>query len=165
MMMPASILELKWLIPSPLPFLRNCCNVISLGIPTGLMYFSIPIGMGSTGLALLLLLQTCNSMQNIRSSEKIQIGMLFGKVPYRLPLDGWMAELKIPYSAIRFPEKPEQLWHINFGRLIQRDQQKSFWSAIDPKVDGFLNQSGLLTGVKGIKPPLRLRATPYVAGL
>ena len=28
--------------------------------------------------------------------------------------DGWFAEIKIPYSAIRFPKKEVQNWNINF---------------------------------------------------
>ena len=30
--------------------------------------------------------------------------------------DGWFAEIKIPYSAIRFPKKEVQDWNINIGR-------------------------------------------------
>ncbi|MBK6946982.1 MAG: hypothetical protein IPH16_01900 [Haliscomenobacter sp.] len=33
---------------------------------------------------------------------------------------GWIAEIKIPYAAIRFPKTDTQTWHINFGRQIQR---------------------------------------------
>jgi len=77
--------------------------------------------------------------------------------------DGWVAELRIPYSAIRFPEIDEQTWHINFGRMDQQLQEKGFWSEINPNVNGFLNQSGYLAGIKDIKPPVRLQATPFIA--
>lgn len=77
--------------------------------------------------------------------------------------EGWVAEIKIPYSAIRFPKTDEQTWHINFGRQYQRKQQKSFWSPINPEVNGLLNQSGYLTGIQGISSPFRLQATPFVA--
>lgn len=77
--------------------------------------------------------------------------------------EGWVAELKIPYSALRFPNTPEQTWHVNFGRLIQRLQEKSFWSPINPQQNGFLNQAGYLSGIKNIQSPVRLQATPYVA--
>ena len=76
---------------------------------------------------------------------------------------GWTAEVFLPYSALRFPSTREQTWTVNFARRIQRDNEQSFWSAIDPNVDGFLNQSGTLTGLYGIKAPLRLQATPFVA--
>ncbi len=76
--------------------------------------------------------------------------------------DGWIVELQIPYSAIRFPEKNEQLWHINFGRSIRRIRQTSYWNEVKPNIDGFLNQSGLIGGIKDIKPPVRLQAIPFV---
>lgn len=77
--------------------------------------------------------------------------------------EGWICEIKIPYAAIRFPKLDEQVWHINFARHIRRVQELSVWDPIDPAIDGLFNQSGLLSGIKGIKPPFRLQATPYVA--
>jgi len=78
--------------------------------------------------------------------------------------NGWMIEMKIPYSAIRFPNSKEQKWKINFGRKIQRIQEKSFWSEISPTVPGFLNQFGTIEGIRDIKSPVRLSATPFIAG-
>lgn len=75
----------------------------------------------------------------------------------------WTAEFKIPYSALRFPADAEQTWGINFGRFITHSREKSFWSEIDPEVNGFLNQAGQLTGIKNIRPPVRLALYPYVA--
>lgn len=77
---------------------------------------------------------------------------------------GWFVEMKIPYSAIRFPEKPEQEWGVNFIRSIRRTREQSSWSPIKPEVDGFLNQAGLLKGIKDITPPVRLFLFPYVSG-
>ncbi|MCB0635876.1 MAG: carbohydrate binding family 9 domain-containing protein [Lewinella sp.] len=76
---------------------------------------------------------------------------------------GWIAEIRIPYAALRFPDIPEQKWHINFGRRIARNGEKSFWSPINPQVSGLLNQSGYLTGLRDLKPPIRLQATPFLA--
>lgn len=77
---------------------------------------------------------------------------------------GWTAELKIPFAALRFPEVDEQLWGINFGREIRRIRERSYWNPIDPTVDGFLTQSGLLKGIKNIKAPVRLFFFPYTTG-
>jgi hypothetical protein len=78
--------------------------------------------------------------------------------------DGWTAELEIPYSMLRFPKNDEQVWSINFVRFVNRAREKSFWSAVDPKVSGLLNQAGVVTGIRGIDPPIRLSVTPYLAG-
>ena len=76
---------------------------------------------------------------------------------------GWVAEFKIPYSALRFPKTPVQEWNINMIREIRRLRQTAFWNELDPTVDGILTQSGQLTGIRDINPPLRLSFTPYLA--
>ena len=78
--------------------------------------------------------------------------------------EGWVVEMEIPYSALRFPNQDVQTWNINFARSIRRYRETSFWNYIDPNEAGFLRQSGHLEGLKDIKPPLRLSATPFIAG-
>ncbi|MDQ2794381.1 MAG: carbohydrate binding family 9 domain-containing protein [Bacteroidota bacterium] len=75
----------------------------------------------------------------------------------------WVAELRIPFSAIRFSAAAEQVWGINFGRQRRSSRQKFFWNEVRPQVDGFVNQWGELTGLRNLKPPLRLSLTPYVS--
>ncbi|MEL7221056.1 MAG: DUF5916 domain-containing protein [Bacteroidota bacterium] len=77
--------------------------------------------------------------------------------------DGWVVEMRIPFSALRFPDTEAQVWHLNYVRSIARLGEKSFWSEVDPQVDGFLNQAGYLKGIENIKPPPRLQATPFIA--
>lgn len=76
---------------------------------------------------------------------------------------GWVAEIKIPYTAIRFPNSNEQNWKINVWRNIMRHRQNTNWNFIDIEKDGLLPQSGKLLGIEGIKPPLRLSLSPYVS--
>lgn len=75
----------------------------------------------------------------------------------------WVAEVRIPYSAIRFSKAAEQLWGVNFMRQRKRDNQGFFWNEVKPAVDGFVNQWGELQGLKNIQPPLRLSLTPYIS--
>ncbi|WP_215136055.1 DUF5916 domain-containing protein [Hymenobacter sp. ISL-91] len=81
----------------------------------------------------------------------------------KLQGNDWVAEIRIPYSAIRFSDAPEQVWGINFARQRQSTRQQFFWNQVKPQVDGFVNQWGELRGVRDIKPPLRLSLTPYVS--
>ena len=74
---------------------------------------------------------------------------------------GWTAELKIPYSALRFSKKNVQTWGINMVRKRQRELKQLFWNELDPKQNGLMNQEGELTGLKDITPPLRLAFYPY----
>jgi hypothetical protein len=78
--------------------------------------------------------------------------------------DGWSAEMRIPYSAIRFPKTEVQQWGIQFSRDIARLNESSHWSAVNPAVNGFVNQFGHLTGLEGLKSPLRLSVMPYLSG-
>ncbi len=75
----------------------------------------------------------------------------------------WVAELRIPYSAIRFSGDPAQVWGLNFGRQRERDRQFFTWNEVKPAVSGFVNQWGELTGLRDLHPPLRLSLTPYVS--
>ncbi len=75
--------------------------------------------------------------------------------------DGWFVEIEIPLSVLRFPTVEKQEWGLNFRRLIRRDNESIYWNEINPKISGFVNQFGALTGIDGIKTPLRLSITPY----
>jgi hypothetical protein len=78
--------------------------------------------------------------------------------------DAWVAELVIPYSAIRFPKKEIQEWGINFSRQISRYREESTWVAVNPDIENYLLESGDVQGIKNIEPPLRLALMPYVSG-
>jgi len=77
--------------------------------------------------------------------------------------EGWLAEIEIPYSALRFPKMEKQLWGLNFARQIRRIRESSHWNFVDKKIDGILNQAGILTGIEKIKPPFRLSLEPYLS--
>jgi len=77
---------------------------------------------------------------------------------------GWVAEMEIPWSTLRFSKKEVQLWGMNLVRNVQRTREKSFWNPVDPKISSFLKQNGQLTGIKHIVPPVRLSFSPYISG-
>ncbi len=78
--------------------------------------------------------------------------------------DGWVAEIKIPFSAIRFSKKELQNWGVNFARFTRAENENSSWSPINPNVSGELNQWGVWSGLNNIKPPTRLSFLPYLSG-
>jgi hypothetical protein len=77
---------------------------------------------------------------------------------------GWVAEVKIPFSALRFPKIENQVWGINMWRNNQRRQEYSTWSWVDNKSQEIFRYYGKLVGMSNIKPPLRLSISPYVSG-
>ncbi len=76
---------------------------------------------------------------------------------------GWVAEIKIPYSALRFPKSNNQTWGIHFFRNIRRYREWDTWNFVDINIQGFVNQMGEVSGIKDVEPPLRLSVTPYVS--
>lgn len=78
--------------------------------------------------------------------------------------NGWVAEVRIPYSALRFSGKDIQDWGFNAGRMIRRHNEVSTWSPQDINVGGDVNQWGTISGLKGLTPPLRLSFLPYLSG-
>jgi hypothetical protein len=83
----------------------------------------------------------------------------------RVTEEGWYAEFKIPYAALRFPNKEKQFWNLNFIRRIRRNRETAHWKFIDPNIDGFINQFGKTDTLTNIDPPLRLSFTPYIAAV
>lgn len=75
--------------------------------------------------------------------------------------NGWSFEIFLPFSAIRFSKKSVQDWGLNISRRRQKTGQQNAWNTVDPNKNGFLTQEGLWTGLKDIKPPLRLQFSPY----
>jgi hypothetical protein len=74
---------------------------------------------------------------------------------------GWVAELKIPYAALRFSSDKKQTWGLNFYRDINRDRQQFTWNLIDNKINNESVQAGLLEGIENIDTPTRLFLIPY----
>lgn len=81
----------------------------------------------------------------------------------RIVEDGWIAEYKIPYSALRFPKKEEQVWGIHFFRHIRRYREWSSWQYVSNQANGFIQYAAEINGIKNIEPPLRLSLSPYVS--
>ncbi len=80
----------------------------------------------------------------------------------RVTSDGWVAELEIPYSQLRFAGD-EAAWGVNFVRMIRRLEEQTFWRPRSSQTDrlGLTAFLGTLTGVEGVRPQRLLQVTPY----
>lgn len=76
---------------------------------------------------------------------------------------GWVVEMRIPYAALRFSNKENQTWGLNFMREIKRDAQKYTWNRVDTKIGAVIAQEGILEGIHNIKTPTRLFFIPYTS--
>ncbi len=79
--------------------------------------------------------------------------------------NGWYAEFKIPYNALRFPEVDVQDWSINFYRRLQGRNQTHTWNFVNREVGQRTQYNGIVRGVENINPPVRLTFFPFLQGL
>jgi len=73
----------------------------------------------------------------------------------------WSMEMRIPYSALRFPSKKIQKWGINFGRKIAESGEVYTWNFVDQKNANYGESMGITSEIKDISPPIRLFFYPY----
>ena len=75
---------------------------------------------------------------------------------------GWVAEMRIPLSQLRFEQKGEGLWGVQVLRETHRYGETSFWSHIPSDAPGLVHRFGTLGGFNGIEPRSVFDVTPYV---
>ena len=76
---------------------------------------------------------------------------------------GWVVEMRIPYSMLRFSDAGVQRWGINFSRFIPRLSELSEWVMV-PRAErssGTVAQYGTLEGITDIRPHRNVQAIPY----
>jgi hypothetical protein len=82
----------------------------------------------------------------------------------RINDNGWVAEIKIPYSAIRFPKAKIQSWSFQVNRSVRRTREFVQWAKTPSKASNSQLYWGKLDGIENINAPLRLSLTPYLSG-
>ncbi len=75
---------------------------------------------------------------------------------------GWTAEMRIPFSQLRFSGAPEQVWGVRFVRTILRKNEFSFWPFVGKTESGFISRFAHLLGLRDIPAPRRVELLPYV---
>ena len=81
--------------------------------------------------------------------------------------DGWFAEVRIPFSSLRFQESDNKvIMGMSAQRKIARKNERLIYPAIPPKTDWAFLRPSLIQKVEfsGIKPTKKLYVTPYVLG-
>jgi hypothetical protein len=76
---------------------------------------------------------------------------------------GWTAEMRIPFSQLRFNAGDVQHWGLNIDHWIPSRNEDVFWIPTPKKATGWSSRMGALEGIRGIKPARRLELLPYVA--
>jgi len=82
----------------------------------------------------------------------------------RVDGEGWTAEIRIPYSQLRFRDEKTQVWGINFQRDIGRRRENDLLVYTPRNQSGFVSRFADLVGLEDINPPGRFEVLPYVTG-
>jgi hypothetical protein len=80
----------------------------------------------------------------------------------------WSFEIYIPYQVLRIPQggagAQPPAWGFNIKRSIRSDRTMYSWNPIDRNFNNESLQSGLLTGINVIDPPVRISLRPNITG-
>ena len=73
---------------------------------------------------------------------------------------GWTAEMRIPYSQLRFKPGTVPVWGINFKRDIARRNESDYLTFTPSNGSGFVSRFPELQGLE-LNPPRRIELLPY----
>ncbi|MGD0753625.1 MAG: DUF5916 domain-containing protein [Bacteroidales bacterium] len=75
--------------------------------------------------------------------------------------DGWVAEMKIPFSQVRFDKSSSDGWGLDVARILYRKNEQTFWQHIPRDAPGLVHLFGELKGLEQIRPRKIFDITPY----
>ena len=76
---------------------------------------------------------------------------------------GWYAEMRIPFSQLRFPRRREYDWGININRFVPHLNEDIFWIVVPKGEEGWSSYFGQLRGITDIRASRRFELRPYAA--
>ncbi len=82
----------------------------------------------------------------------------------RIDDQGWTAEMRIPFSQLRFSSSDAQVWGLEISRFLPERNEEIQWVLIPRESAGFASNFGDLEGIEGIRASRRIEILPYSAG-
>lgn len=88
-----------------------------------------------------------------------------GRTHINLADSSWTAELRIPFSQLRYNEKSsEGIWGLHVRRIIRKNNEVQNWSLIPIKNNGHVFSFGELHGMDKLPKPRGIEFLPYMMG-
>lgn len=75
---------------------------------------------------------------------------------------GWTAEVKIPFSQLRYGDEAEKIWGIQVMRRVFRHEERSTWQVIPQNSGVWVSAFGELHGLKNVPPQRQIEIQPYL---
>lgn len=77
----------------------------------------------------------------------------------------YQIEIALPFSSLRFPDKPKQEWKATFWRTRPRESRStSSWAFTDDDTNCWMCEFGTLTGIDNVRPGKDFVMLPSVIG-
>jgi hypothetical protein len=76
---------------------------------------------------------------------------------------GWTAEMRIPFSQLRFANADVQVWGLNVVRSVPAKNERSYWALVRRDEPGWASRMGTLNGIRDVRPSRRIELVPYLA--
>ncbi|HST63023.1 MAG TPA: carbohydrate binding family 9 domain-containing protein, partial [Longimicrobium sp.] len=83
------------------------------------------------------------------------------EVETRVDSAGWTAEMRIPWSQLRFSGAADQTWGLQVWRFVQRLNESSMWSYWGRNETGGPARFGHLSGIRIDRRPRGVEIMPY----
>lgn len=77
---------------------------------------------------------------------------------------GWVAEMRIPFSQLRFPSAERQIWGLQMSRWLPDKNEEERWVVIPARETGYISRFGTLRGLEGVRAHRPVELLPYIAG-
>jgi len=75
---------------------------------------------------------------------------------------GWTAEIKIPFSQLRYGNEPEKTWGLQVHRRLFRKEERSTWQYIPQNSGVWVSRFGELHGLNNIPRHRQIELAPYI---
>jgi len=75
---------------------------------------------------------------------------------------GWYAEMRIPFSCVRYRNGGDMTWGCNLYRYMHAKGEDTSWVTWERETSGFVSRFGEIRGIRGVKPRPQLELLPYV---
>lgn len=74
---------------------------------------------------------------------------------------GYVVVMAIPFRSLRYPDDSDQSWRVMFNRSIPRYSEESYWPRYTRAIEGRLNQTAQLSGIRDIRSGRNIQLIPF----
>jgi hypothetical protein len=99
---------------------------------------------------------------SVANGEDISYDIIYESAA-RITDFGWVAEMAIPFASLRFPDRDEQVWRVDFWRNRPRESRYQYsWAAYNRDENCWPCQWGTVRGISNVRAGAGIEALPSI---